>query len=153
MTVSLSINGTEHRLDVPDEMPLLWAIREVVGLTGTKYGCGVGVCGACTILLDGAAERSCAVPVSEVGTRKITTIEHVGAEKPHPVQQSWVEHNIPQCGYCQPGFIIQVIDLLTNSPQLGDDEIVGAISNICRCGTYPRMRVAIAEARARLTAK
>lgn len=153
MSISLSINGEPHRLDVPDDMPLLWAIREAAGLTGTKYGCGVGVCGACTVHIDGAAERSCVLPVGEVGARAVTTIEGLGAKALHPVQQAWIAADIPQCGYCQPGFVMQVADLLANSPTLSDDDLVGAISNVCRCGTYPRMRDAIAKARAAMKAK
>ncbi|MFC0204601.1 (2Fe-2S)-binding protein [Novosphingobium soli] len=153
MSISLSINGEHHDLDAPGDMPLLWALREVAGLTGTKYGCGIGVCGACTVHLDGAAERSCLLPVGEVGARAVTTIEGLGGTGLHPVQQAWVAADIPQCGYCQPGFVMQVADLLANNPGLGDDEIVAAVSNVCRCGTYPRMRGAIAEARAAMTAK
>jgi isoquinoline 1-oxidoreductase alpha subunit len=148
MAVSIHLNGVVHTLDIPGEMPLLWAVREVVGLTGTKFGCGVGVCGACTLHIDGAAERACVLPVSELGARKVTTIEGLGARGLHPVQAAWIAHDIPQCGYCQPGFVMQVVDLLTNSPELGDAELEAAITNICRCGTYPRMGEAIAEARA-----
>lgn len=144
---SISINGTNHELTIPGETPLLWAIRDIVGLTGTKYGCGVGVCGACTVLVDGMATRSCTMPVSEVGASKVVTIEHIGASGLHPVQAAWVEHNIPQCGYCQPGFIMQVVDLLDNSPELSDEDLIASITNICRCGTYTRMPEAIAEAR------
>jgi isoquinoline 1-oxidoreductase alpha subunit len=148
MPLSIHLNGDLHSVDVPAEMPLLWAIREVVGLTGTKFGCGVGICGACTVLIDGSAERSCVVPVGELGDRKVMTIEGLGAKALHPVQTAWIAHNVPQCGYCQPGFVMQLVDLLTNSPELSDADLEAAISNICRCGTYPRMREAIAEARA-----
>ena len=152
MSVTITVNGTRHTLDVPPDMPLLWAVRDAIGLTGTKYGCGVGVCGACTLHLDGVAERGCTVPVGEVGTRKVTTIEGVGtADALHPVQQAWVTHNVPQCGYCQPGFIMQIIDMLQNTPELSDDELTAAVTNVCRCGTYPRMPAAIAEARAALS--
>lgn len=144
---SIDINGSVHHLTVPGEMPLLWAIRDIAGLTGTKYGCGVGICGACTVLVDGAAARSCTIPVSEVGVSKVVTIEHIGASGLHPVQTAWAEHNVPQCGYCQPGFIMQIIDLLTNSPGLTDEELIASITNICRCGTYTRMPEAIADAR------
>lgn len=144
--VKLKINGSTHELDVPSEMPLLWAIRDVVGLTGTKYGCGAGICGACTVLVDGVAERSCSITVSDV-TGEITTIEHVGEKSLHPVQQAWIAHNVPQCGYCQSGFIMQIIDLLTNSPDMSDDDLIESVTNICRCGTYTRMPEAIAEAR------
>lgn len=148
MSVTINVNGSAHRLDVPADMPLLWAIREVVGLTGTKFGCGVGVCGACTVLIDGAAERSCAITVGDVGSRPVSTIEDLGKDGLHPVQQAWIEHHIPQCGYCQPGFIMQVVDLLKNTPEISDSEINSAITNVCRCGTYPRMPAAIRAARA-----
>ncbi|HUD30780.1 MAG TPA: (2Fe-2S)-binding protein [Novosphingobium sp.] len=153
MSISITINGKAHALDVPGDMPLLWAIREVAGLTGTKYGCGIGVCGACTVQVEGVAERSCLLPVGEVGTRPVTTIEGVGGSTGlHPVQQAWVEAGIPQCGYCQPGFVMQVADLLASNAALGDEEILAAIVNVCRCGTYPRMRRAIARARAAMAA-
>jgi isoquinoline 1-oxidoreductase alpha subunit len=152
MSISIKINGEPFAFDVPADMPLLWVIREIAGLTGTKYGCGVGVCGACTVHLDGTAERSCLLPLGEVGMREVTTIEGIGDPNAlHPVQQAWVEANIPQCGYCQPGFIMQVIDVLTNNTSMGDDDVAAAISNVCRCGTYPRMRDAIARARAVMT--
>lgn len=144
---SIEINGTVHELAVPGEMPLLWAIRDVAGLTGTKYGCGVGVCGACTVLVDGAATRSCSVSVSDVAQSRVVTIEHLGKAGLHPVQEAWVQHNVPQCGYCQSGFIMQIVDLLTNSPDLSDEDLLASLTNICRCGTYPRMPEAIAEAR------
>lgn len=153
MTIALDVNGTRHDLDIPDEMPLLWAIREVIGLTGTKFGCGVGVCGACTVLVAGSAERACSLVAGDVAGRPVTTIEQVGKDGLHPVQEAWIAHNVPQCGFCQPGFIMAAIDLLTNSPQLTDDELRGSISNICRCGTYPSMARAIAEARATMAAK
>ena len=151
MSFTLTVNGTPHVVDVPAAMPLLWSIREVIGLTGTKYGCGVGVCGACTVWVDGTAERSCTLPVGEVGNRAVTTIEHIAATGLHPVQQAWIAHNIPQCGYCQPGFIMTIIDLLQNSPKLTDEQLASSVSNICRCGTYPRMVPAIAEARRMLS--
>lgn len=144
---SIEINGTVHDLAVPGEMPLLWAIRDIAGLTGTKYGCGVGVCGACTVLVDGAATRSCSLPVSDVGSSKVVTIEHIGQKELHPVQAAWVEHNVPQCGYCQPGFIMQIVDLLTNSPDMSDEDLIASLTNVCRCGTYTRMPEAIADAR------
>jgi isoquinoline 1-oxidoreductase alpha subunit len=149
MSISIKINGEPRAFDVSADMPLLWAIREIAGLTGTKYGCGVGVCGACTVHLDGTAERSCLLPLGEVGAREVTTIEGIAdPDALHPVQQAWVDANIPQCGYCQPGFIMQVIDVLTNNAALADDDVAAAISNVCRCGTYPRMGQAIAKARA-----
>ena len=148
MAIAIHLNGVVHAIDVPEDMPLLWAVREVIGQTGTKFGCGIGVCGACTVLIDGAAERACAVPVGELGERKVTTIEGLGAKALHPVQAAWIAHDIPQCGYCQPGFVMQVVDLLTNQPELADGDLEAAITNVCRCGTYPRMRQAIADARA-----
>jgi isoquinoline 1-oxidoreductase alpha subunit len=153
MAIDIHLNGTVHTIDVPEDMPLLWAVREVVGLTGTKFGCGIGVCGACTVHIDGAAERACVVPVGELGGRKVTTIEGLGSDGQgagglHPVQSAWIAHDIPQCGYCQPGFVMQVVDLLTNQPELADGDLEAAITNVCRCGTYPRMREAIADARA-----
>lgn len=147
MSIAITVNGDRIDLDVPAEMPLLWAIREVAGLTGTKYGCGIGVCGACTVHVDGAAERSCLLPVGEVGDRKIVTIEGLGQHGLHPVQQSWIAQNVAQCGYCQPGFIMQVSDLLTNNPELTDAQLYDAVNNVCRCGTYGAMRLAIAAAR------
>lgn len=148
--ITLNVNGSSHELDVPAEMPLLWAIRDVVGLTGTKYGCGAGICGACTVLVNGVAERSCVLPVGEIGDGVVTTIEQVGGADLHPVQTAWIAHNVPQCGYCQSGFIMQIVDLLTNSPELSDEDLLASITNICRCGTYPRMPQAILDARAAL---
>ncbi len=152
MSVSLLVNGKRHELDVPSDMPLLWVLREAAGLTGTKYGCGIGVCGACTVHLDGVAERSCLLPVGEVGARTVTTIEGLAGAALHPVQQAWIDHNVPQCGYCQSGFIMAVADLLTNSPDMTDDDLIAATTNICRCGTYSAMRAAIADARAAMAA-
>lgn len=148
MGISITVNGDALDLDVPADMPLLWALRDIAGLTGTKYGCGIGVCGACTIQVDGVAERACLLPVGELADRNIVTIEGLGKDGLHPVQQSWIEENVAQCGYCQPGFIMQVSDLLANNPDLGDGDIMAATVNICRCGTYPSMRTAIAKARA-----
>jgi isoquinoline 1-oxidoreductase alpha subunit len=148
MAIAIHLNGAVHTIDVTEDMPLLWAVREVIGQTGTKFGCGIGVCGACTVLIDGAAERACVVPVGELAGRKVTTIEGLGAKGLHPVQMAWIAHDIPQCGYCQPGFVMQVVDLLTNQPELADADLEAAITNVCRCGTYPGMRRAIADARA-----
>lgn len=147
MTTSITVNGERLELDVPADMPLLWALREIAGLTGTKYGCGIGVCGACTIHVDGIAERACLLPVGELRTRKVTTIEGLGKDKLHPVQQAWIEENVAQCGYCQPGFVMQVSDLLANNPKLSDADLMAAVNNVCRCGTYTAMRSAIAKAR------
>ena len=142
--VSLNINGKDHNVDVDPNTPLLWAIRENVGLTGTKYGCGIAQCGACTVQLDGAATRSCSVPVSSVGAKKITTIEGLAGDgRLHKVQQAWIDNDVPQCGYCQSGLIMAVAALLAEKPQPSDADIDGAITNICRCGTYQQVREAI----------
>jgi isoquinoline 1-oxidoreductase alpha subunit len=143
----LLINGKPHVLDVPAEMPLLWAIRDEVGLTGTKFGCGVAACGACTVHLDGAPVRSCSLPVSEAAGRKITTIEGLApVEKPHPVQAAWVAHGVPQCGYCQSGQIMAAAALLERTPKPTDADIDASMTNICRCGCYPRIKAAIKTA-------
>jgi isoquinoline 1-oxidoreductase alpha subunit len=143
----LTINGTPHDVDVPAEMPLLWAIRDVVGLTGTKFGCGVAACGACTVHLDGAPVRSCSVPVKNAVGKSIRTIE--GLERngqPHPVQAAWVAQNVPQCGYCQSGQIMSAVALLEHKPKPTDADIDLAMTNICRCGCYPRIKQAIKSA-------
>jgi isoquinoline 1-oxidoreductase alpha subunit len=145
--VKLTVNGTEHTLDVPDEMPLLWAIRDVVGLTGTKFGCGIAACGACTVHLDGAAVRSCVLPVKGAVGKKITTIEGLApVDKPHPVQVAWVAQNVPQCGYCQSGQIMAAAALIERKPSPTDADIDVAMTNICRCGCYPRIKSAIKTA-------
>ncbi len=145
--VNLSVNGTSHALDVPGEMPLLWAIRDVVGLTGTKFGCGIAACGACTVHLDGAPVRSCVLPVSAAVGKKITTIEGLASvEKPHPVQTAWVELGVPQCGYCQSGQIMAAAALLAHKPHPTDADIDTSMTNICRCGCYPRIKAAIKNA-------
>src|ERR1700747_2956825 len=140
----LTINGTAHDIDVDPNTPLLWAIRENVGLTGTKYGCGIAVCGACTVHIDGVATRSCSMPVSAVGAGKITTIEGLAVNGTlHKVQQAWIDNDVPQCGYCQSGMIMAVAALLKDNPKPSDADIDGAITNICRCGTYQQVREAI----------
>ena len=145
--VKLSVNGTDHVLDVPDEMPLLWAIRDVVGLTGTKFGCGIAACGACTVHLDGAAVRSCVLPVKNAVGKKIVTIEGLAPiDKPHPVQVAWVAQNVPQCGYCQSGQIMAAASLIERHPAPTDHDIDVAMTNICRCGCYPRIKSAIKTA-------
>jgi isoquinoline 1-oxidoreductase alpha subunit len=146
----LTINGKTQDVDVDPNTPLLWAIREWVGLTGTKYGCGVAACGACTVHVDGRAVRSCVTPVSAAAGTQITTIEGLAAGGVlHRVQQSWVEHEVPQCGYCQAGMIMAVAALLREKPKPTDSDIDGAITNICRCGTFQQVREAIhAAARA-----
>ena len=147
MAISLQINGTAYEVDVPEEMPLLWVIRDVIGLTGTKYGCGVAQCGACTVHLGGVAMRSCSVAVGDVGGEPITTIEGLSAHGDHPVQVAWTKANVPQCGYCQSGQMMQAAALLTENPHPTDAEIDDAMAgNICRCGTYSRIRAAIKSA-------
>ena len=143
MTVQLKINGTVHDLDVEDDAPLLWVIRDEVGLTGTKFGCGIAQCGACTVHVDGNAQRSCVTPVSSVVGKEITTIEGLSAGGLTPVQQAWIDHQVPQCGYCQSGMIMAVSALLKTNPKPTDDQLAEAITNICRCGTYPRIRNAV----------
>ena len=142
--ISLTINGQSHNVDVEPDTPLLWAIRENVGLTGTKYGCGVAQCGSCTVHVDGVAMRSCATPVSAAAGKKITTIEGL-AEKGvlHKVQQAWIANEVPQCGYCQSGMIMAVAALLKDKPKPTDADINDAITNICRCGTFQQVRAAI----------
>jgi aerobic-type carbon monoxide dehydrogenase small subunit (CoxS/CutS family) len=140
----LNVNGTERQVDAPDDMPLLWVLREVLGLTGTKYGCGMAQCGACTVHLDGRAVRSCVLPVSAVGNRMVTTIEGLSPDGAHPVQRAWVEKDVVQCGYCQPGQIMSAAALLAQNPDPTDQEIDLALGgNICRCGTYQRIREAV----------
>ena len=145
---TLRVNGQEHDLDVPDDMPLLWALRDVVGLTGTKFGCGVALCGACTVHLDGRPIRSCITPVASVVGKSITTIEAIG-ETPSgkKIQQAWLNIEVVQCGYCQSGQIMSAAALIESNPNPTDAEIDAAMSgNICRCGTYPRIRAAIKQA-------
>jgi isoquinoline 1-oxidoreductase alpha subunit len=141
---NLNINGKTINVDVEDDTPLLWAIRENVGLTGTKYGCGIAQCGACTVHIDGVAMRSCGVSVSDAVGKRITTIEGLGSEGTlHKVQQAWIDHDVPQCGYCQSGMIMAVAALLTEKPKPTDADINEAITNICRCGTFVQVREAI----------
>jgi isoquinoline 1-oxidoreductase subunit alpha len=143
--ITLTVNGQEHQLDIEPEMPLLWALRNEIGLTGTKYGCGIAQCGACTVLIDNKPVRSCVTPVSTVKA-SITTIEGLAQEgKPHPVQAAWVAEDVPQCGYCQSGQILAAVALLNKTPKPTDADING-ITNICRCGTYVRIRRAIHRA-------
>ncbi|HYC05408.1 MAG TPA: (2Fe-2S)-binding protein [Azospirillaceae bacterium] len=143
--VSLTVNGVEHRVEVEEDMPLLWVLRDVLNMTGTKYGCGVAACGACTVMVDGKAERSCALPVGAV-SGKVTTIEGLSADRSHPVQKAWLAEQVPQCGYCQSGMIMAVSALLESNPRPTDADIDAALTNICRCGTYPRIRQAIHKA-------
>jgi len=140
----LTVNGKSHDLDADPSTPLLWVLREQVGLTGTKYGCGIAQCGACTVHIDGAAVRSCSLPVSEAEGKQITTIEGLVQNGVlHPVQKAWLEHDVPQCGYCQTGMIMAVAALLRDKPKPTDADIDGAITNICRCGTFQQARAAI----------
>ncbi len=145
--MKLVVNGTSHEVDVEAEMPLLWVLRDEIGLTGTKYGCGVAACGACTVHIDGVAVRSCQTPVGDV-TGAVTTIEGLGDPAAlHAVQEAWAEHQVAQCGYCQSGQIMQAADLLANNPDPSDADIDEAMSgNLCRCGTYPRVRAAVKTA-------
>ena len=148
--IQLSVNHTRRSVSVDPAMPLLWALRDHLGLFGTKYGCGVGACGACTVHLDGVALRSCAMPVSAVEGKSVTTIEGLSADGRHPVQTAWVERQVPQCGYCQSGMIMAAAALLRGKPNPSDADIDTAMTNICRCGTYVRVRDAIhAAAKAR----
>jgi isoquinoline 1-oxidoreductase alpha subunit len=142
--ISLSINGQSHNADVEDSTPLLWVLRDTIGMTGTKYGCGIAQCGACTVHVDGVAMRSCSIPVSAVAGKKITTIEGIAQNgKLSAVQQAWLDHDVPQCGYCQSGMIMAVTALLKEKPKPTDADIDAAITNICRCGTYQQIRAAI----------
>ena len=145
MGVEFSLNGTTHRLDVDPSMPLLWVLRDVLNLTGTKFGCGIGQCGACTVHLDGAAVRSCVMPISGVANQNITTIEGLASEGLTPLQEVWIESDVPQCGYCQVGQIMAAAAFLKANPQPSDDDIDEGIYNLCRCGTYNRIRAAIHE--------
>lgn len=147
MATDLSINGQSHSLDLDPQTPLLWAIRDVVGLTGTKYGCGKALCGACVVHVDGDPVRSCTYPLSAAAGKQVTTIEGLSDDGNHPLQVAWRELNVPQCGYCQTGQIMSAAALLANKPKPTDADIDNAMSgNICRCGTYPRIRKAIHRA-------
>ncbi len=142
--MQITINETVHELDVEADMPLLWALRDLLDLTGTKYGCGVAYCGACTVLVDGQPMRSCTVPAASLAGRKITTIEGLKrGETLHRVQQAWIDLQVPQCGYCQPGQIMAAVGLLRETADPSDAEIDAAMTNVCRCGTYGRIRAAI----------
>ncbi|MEM6347278.1 MAG: (2Fe-2S)-binding protein [Bacteroidota bacterium] len=146
-TYNLKVNGKALEVEVPSDTPLLWVLRDNLKLVGTKYGCGIAQCGACTVNLNGAAARSCSVPVSAVGDKEITTIEGLSEEVDHPLQQAWIEHDVPQCGYCQAGQIMNAAALLKRNPNPTDAEIDAAMSgNICRCGTYLRIKAAIKTA-------
>jgi aerobic-type carbon monoxide dehydrogenase small subunit (CoxS/CutS family) len=145
--ISLTVNGRQYQVDVPPDMPLLWVIRENLGLTGTKFGCGLSQCGACTVHLDGNPVRSCVTQVSMVGARKVTTIEGLSPTSSHPLQIAWIAEQVPQCGYCQSGQLMTAAALLARNPSPGDADIDAAMSgNICRCGTYQRIHRAIKRA-------
>ena len=145
----LNINGRSQQVDVDPRTPLLWVLRDAIGLTGTKYGCGIAQCGACTVHIDGVATRSCSVPISALGAKKVTTIEGLAADGTlHKVQQAWIDNDVPQCGYCQSGMIMAVAALLKDKPKPTDADIDKAITNICRCGTYQQVRAAIHAAAA-----
>ena len=142
--VTLKINGSDHPVDVPSDMPLLWALREKLNLTGTKYSCGIGECGSCTVLVDGRAVKSCMLPAAKMEGREITTIEGLSPDGSHPVQKAWLKEDVPQCGYCQGGQIMAATALLDKNPKPEDADIDKAMSEvICRCGTYPRIRKAV----------
>jgi isoquinoline 1-oxidoreductase alpha subunit len=143
-SIAITVNEKSCVIDVASDTPLLWVLRDTLGLTGTKYGCGMGLCGACTVHLDGAAVRSCRTPLGSVGTKKITTIEGLSSDRSHPVQRAWIAEQVPQCGYCQSGQIMQAASLLAKNPRPNKEEIDDAMSgNICRCATYQRIRRAI----------
>lgn len=148
--VKFTVNGQSHSLDIEPETPLLWVLRDNLDLKGAKYGCGIGLCGSCTVHLDGRAVRACVIPVSAVDGRSVTTIEGIDGDEGRIVQQAWEELDVPQCGYCQPGMIMTVVDLLRGNAAPSDADIDNAVTNICRCGTYPRIRRAIHLAASRL---
>ena len=144
--VTITVNGTSHQLDLEPDTPLLWAIRDAVGLTGTKFGCGIAQCGACTVHINGQAMRSCSVPIGRLDGAAITTIEGLAPDSQHPVQQAWLAEDVPQCGWCQSGQIMAVAAFLKQNPKPSDADIDANITNICRCGTYERLRRAIHRA-------
>ncbi len=145
--MKLTVNGTEHEVDAPDDMPLLWVLRDLLGLTGTKYGCGIAQCGACTVHVDGAPRRACVTPVASVAGHAVTTIEGLSSDGSHPVQRAWAEADVVQCGYCQSGQIMSAAALIAKQPAPSDADIDAALAgNICRCATYPRIRAAVKRA-------
>jgi len=146
MAISVVVNGIARTVGVEPDTPLLWMLRDTLKLTGTKYGCGIAQCGACTVLFDGQAVRSCSYPISSVAGKSITTIEGLSADGTHPVQLAWIEFDVPQCGYCQSGQIMAAVALLRDKPKPTDADINNTMTNICRCGTYPRIRAAIHRA-------
>jgi isoquinoline 1-oxidoreductase subunit alpha len=146
--IALSVNGKRHDVDAPDDKPLLWVLREDLDVTGPKFGCGIAACGACTVHIDGEAVRSCVLPLSAAAGKSIVTIEGLGEGQLHAVQRAWIEEQVPQCGYCQPGFIMATAALLKSKPRPTDQEIDDALTNICRCGTYSALRRAVHRAAA-----
>lgn len=146
MLYSISVNGQVRQVDVEADTPLLWVLRDTLGMTGTKFGCGAGLCGACSVQLDGQIARSCTVPVSAVGTARVATIEALSPERTHRLQQAWIAEQVPQCGYCQSGMLMAADVLLKNTPRPTDAEIDASMTNLCRCGTYNRVRRAIKRA-------
>jgi isoquinoline 1-oxidoreductase subunit alpha len=150
--IALSINGRIHNVDVEEDTPLLWVLRDTIGLTGTKYGCGIAQCGACTVHIDGVATRSCQIPVGSLAGRRVTTIEALMQNgRLHPVQQAWIDHDAPQCGYCQSGMLMAAVALLAENPKPTDADIDAALTNICRCGSYQRVRAAVHAAASRIS--
>ncbi|HKE95005.1 MAG TPA: (2Fe-2S)-binding protein [Povalibacter sp.] len=146
MLINLRVNGKEHAVDVDPSTPLLWVLRDYLGMTGTKFGCGIAMCGACTVHLNGAATRSCRIPIEAAANAEILTIEGLSADGSHPLQRAWLELNVPQCGYCQAGMLMAAAALLKEKPQPTDEDIDAYVTNLCRCGTYVRVRAAIHEA-------
>jgi isoquinoline 1-oxidoreductase subunit alpha len=144
--ITLTVNGESRQLDVPGDTPLLWVLRDSLGLTGTKFGCGVAACGACTVHVDGVSTRSCVMPVAAVAGKTVTTIEGLSPKGEHPLQRAWLEDDVPQCGYCQPGMLMAGAALLASVPAPSDAEIDASMTNICRCGTYDRIRRAVHRA-------
>ncbi len=151
--ISLTVNGKTHNVDVPSDMPLLWVVRDELNLTGTKFGCGIGQCGACTMHIDGVAQRTCILPVSAAVGKQINTIESLSKDNSNPVQRAWIAEQVPQCGYCQSGQIMAATSLLRQNPKPSDADIDQAMTNICRCGTYGRIRAAIHRAAENATQK
>jgi isoquinoline 1-oxidoreductase subunit alpha len=146
--ITITVNGTRHRLDIEPETPLLWVVRDELGLTGTKFGCGIAQCGCCTVHVEGEAMRSCSIAVGDIDGKRITTIEGLSPDSRHPVQQAWLAEDVPQCGYCQSGQIMTAAAFLKKKVAPSDADIDQAMTNICRCGTYPRIRAAIHRAAA-----
>jgi aerobic-type carbon monoxide dehydrogenase small subunit (CoxS/CutS family) len=145
MKLEFTVNGSRRTVEVPEDKPLLWVLREELALTGTKFGCGIAMCGACTVLVEGEAVRSCAVPAKDVAGKAVRTIEGLAKDGRHPVQQAWIDRQVPQCGYCQPGFVMAAVGALEKNPAATETELAAALTNLCRCGTYDAMRAAIRQ--------